>query len=217
MSRAALVRRSYRGAPAQARVHTWFRSLSCPFAAVERAVPGVGRVLEVGCGHGFGSLYLGIDAPQRQVLGVDIDAAKVAVACAAATRARLGNVSFEHVRDGYVPEQEWDAIVVIDVLYLLGTTEAMRLLVACSRALVPGGRLLVKEIDLRPRWKYQFARLQEIAATKLLRITAGSTVEFLAPSAIESAMRDTGLETQRRRVDRFSPWPHLLISGTRAS
>lgn len=174
-------------------------------------------MLEVGCGHGYGSLYFGVDAPQRRVRGVDIDEGKISVASAAAAHAPFGNVCFEQVSETYVPDggHEWDAIVVIDVLYLLGAAPAVRLIDACSRALAPGGRLVIKEIDLTPRWKYQFARLQELAATRILRITEGSTVDFVAPAAIESVMRDTGLETDRRRVDRFSPWPHSLICGTR--
>jgi 2-polyprenyl-3-methyl-5-hydroxy-6-metoxy-1,4-benzoquinol methylase len=208
----AAVRKLYRGTPLLEQGHTWLRSVSCPFGAISAAVPPEGRILEVGCGHGFGSLYLALDKPHRDIHGVDIDRDKIAVAGQAG--AAVSNVMFEHVPEGYLPTGAWDAIVIIDVLYLLGEEAAMRLLDACAAAIVPGGTLAVKEIDLKPRWKYQWARLQELAATKVLRITEGSGVSFIAPEAIKRRMEARGLQAQVEAIDRWSPWPHAMIRGT---
>ena len=77
----------------------------------------------------------------------------------------------------------WDAIVVVDVLYLLGPRPAVDLAgAAAAAALAPGGVLVVKEIDTRPRWKYRLAVAQELAATRVARVTAGDTVASCRPS-----------------------------------
>jgi 2-polyprenyl-3-methyl-5-hydroxy-6-metoxy-1,4-benzoquinol methylase len=158
-------------------------------------------------------LYLALDQPHRNVHGVDIDRDKIKVANHAG--ATVPNVAFQSVPDGYLPAGVWDAIVVIDVLYLLGSDAAMQLLDASARAIAPGGALVVKEIDLQPRWKYQWARMQELISTKVLRITEGTGVSFIDPRAIKARMEARGLNTRVEAVDRWSPWPHAMICGTR--
>jgi 2-polyprenyl-3-methyl-5-hydroxy-6-metoxy-1,4-benzoquinol methylase len=210
-ARAAL--RRYRRTSPGTRAHVRVRWLTCPFAAVEAALPRQGRVLEVGCGHGLFALYAAQAAPARQVHGVDIDSAKVAEGRRAGEG--LGNLSLSAVEPGWRPDGQWDAIVVVDVLYLLGPGPGDELLAACTQATAAGGRLVVKEIATRPRWKYRLAVGQELAATRLARVTRGDTVRFLPPERIVAGMLGAGLVVTQQRLDRWYPHPHLLLVGER--
>jgi len=196
-----------------ARVHVAVRWLSCPFPTLEGLVPPEGRVLEIGCGHGVFALYLALGSPGREVYGVDIDSGKLADAERAAQG--VGNVVFGGVPLDWQPAGEWPTVVIVDVLYLLGADAGRRLLAEAAAAIAPGGRLIVKEIDNRPRWKYRLAVGQELAATRVARVTAGATVEFLAPDDMEAVMAGAGLRVSRRRIDRGYPHPHLLLHGER--
>ena len=195
------------------RFHVAVRWRSCPFPQVEAQVPRVGRILEVGCGHGLFSLFLAARAPGRQVTGIDIDAAKLDSARLAAEEAGVP-VTFAEV-DGPLPGGPWDAIAVVDVLYLLGPDAALDLVRRASAALAPGGSLVVKEIDVRPRWKYQVSRLQEVVSTRVTRITAGEAVAFVPPDAIAGAMDEAGLTTRQLPIGRGSLHPHVLVIGRR--
>jgi 2-polyprenyl-3-methyl-5-hydroxy-6-metoxy-1,4-benzoquinol methylase len=167
-------------APKRDRLHVRGRFRTCPVSVIDEAVPRTGRVLEVGCGHGLVSAYLALSAGGRDVTGVDIDARKIAVASHAQSHAdpTTAHLHFEHTEAGSLPAGPWDAIVIVDVLYLLDRPDEQALLHECLGRLADDGVLVLKETDVVPRWKHWFAKAQEVVATKILRITAGSSLSF---------------------------------------
>jgi 2-polyprenyl-3-methyl-5-hydroxy-6-metoxy-1,4-benzoquinol methylase len=206
------VRAAFVGAPRADRLHVAARLRSCPIAAVAEATPRAGRVLDFGCGHGAVSLYLALTSPAREITGVDVDGDKLIQARAAADAAGLP-IRFDHVQPDYRPTGEWDAITIVDVLYLLGEEAALDVVDGAVTALAPGGVLLLKEIDVRPRWKFWLAAGQEVLATKLLRITEGSQVHFLPPKQYEQRLVAAGLQVEHRSLHRGRTHPHHLIIG----
>jgi cyclopropane fatty-acyl-phospholipid synthase-like methyltransferase len=148
------------------------------------------------------------------VTGVDVDEEKVLDARAAAKAANV-DIAFEAVAPDYRISGQWDGIVIVDVLYLLGRRAALEVLDAAAGALVAGGVLVVKEVDTRPRWKYRIAAAQEFLATKVLRITKGTQVEFVPPAVFADRLRDHGLRVEQRPCDRGRLHPHHLIVATK--
>jgi 2-polyprenyl-3-methyl-5-hydroxy-6-metoxy-1,4-benzoquinol methylase len=197
-------------------MHVRGRWASCPVPAVEAEVPRAGRVLEVGCGHGLVSVHLALTSPARRVTGSDIDGRKIDFARVAVEAVPEGSrPSFVHRPDGSLPDGPWDAIVVVDVLYLLPAAAETDLLDACVAQLAPGGVLVLKETDVVPRWKHRLATLQEHVATRILRITAGSTVSFTPIDVLAGSLRERGLEVRTRRIDRGYLHPHALVVAAR--
>jgi 2-polyprenyl-3-methyl-5-hydroxy-6-metoxy-1,4-benzoquinol methylase len=183
---------------------------------VEAEVPLAGNVLEVGCGHGLVSIYLALASRERHVTGSDIDARKIEFAIEAAENVPVPNrPRFEHRPDGKLPVGPWDAIVIVDVLYLLSPDDERALLDACADALAPGGVLVLKETDVVPRWKHRLATAQELVATRVVRITAGDTVQFTPVAQLVSSLSARGLDVRHRRVDRGYLHPHALIVARR--
>ena len=208
---ARAARAAYRGAAAADRLHVLIRWLSCPFAPVVDVLPRTGRVLEVGCGHGLFSTYLAQRVSGVQVHGVDIDADKVAVA----RRSSAGRPTFAVAESGVLPEGPWDAVVLVDVLYLLDEAGQRALLESCAAVLAPGGALVVKDMSTRPRWKAWVNRAQETVSVRILRITAGSAhFAFVEPGRRAGWLRAAGLvDVRSRRLDRGRAHPHHLLVG----
>jgi predicted unusual protein kinase regulating ubiquinone biosynthesis (AarF/ABC1/UbiB family)/SAM-dependent methyltransferase len=180
-------------------------------------VPLDGRVLEVGCGHGLLSAYLAISGAAREVVGVDIDQHKIDLAQAAARDLAPGeaHLRFARVEPGGFAEGRWDTIVIADVLYLLDAYDKRALLESMVDHLADGGSVVIKETDVLPRWKAAINRVQEYAATRVLRITQGATLDFEPAAALAAALERMGLDARVERVDRGYPHPHALIVGTR--
>lgn len=209
----------YRDAPVAVRAHVRVRWATCPLRAVAAQLPPDGRVLEVGCGHGLLSLHAALSGPGRSVLGVDVDAGKVEHARAAAARARAergADCEIAVAPPGEVPEGPWDAVVVVDVLYLLDAGSQRQLLADCAARLAPGGVLAVKEMALTPPWKARWNRLQETLAVGVLGITEGSgRLTFVGPARIGEWMIDEGLGVSHLPLQRGYPHPHHLVLGRR--
>jgi SAM-dependent methyltransferase len=238
-ARAAL--HAYRAAPLADRAHATVRWWSAPFPAVEAALPTSGRVLEIGCGHGLFSSFAAVASGSRSVVGVDIDAAIIAQADAARRRLPEADLRFVLAPSGAVPTGPWDAIVVIDMLYLLSSDDQRSLLADAAAQLGPGGLLLVKEMSPTPRWKAGWNILQETLSVSILHITeradgdatpapaapgqpsggadSGSRprFDFVAPDVMAGWLEQSGLSSSSRRLDRHRLHPHHLLIGRRAA
>jgi 2-polyprenyl-3-methyl-5-hydroxy-6-metoxy-1,4-benzoquinol methylase len=207
----------YDDAPRGDKLHVRVRWATCPIAAVDAEVPTRGRILEIGCGHGLVSAYLALSCPERHVVGVDIDERKIEIARRAAAHLdpRVANLELRTSVGGEVPAGPWDAIVIVDVLYLLDTDAELALLDACLAGLAPGGVLVLKETDVVPRLKHELARVQEVLSTRVLRITAGDALEFTPLGELAAHLADAGCTVALRRVDQGYPHPHSLLVARR--
>ena len=201
----------YRGCPPAVRAHVRVRWATCPLQAVAAVIPHEGRILEVGCGHGLLANYLALESSAREVHGVDIDGPKIEAARRAGA---TSGAAFADLDAGRLPDGPWEAIAIVDVLYLLTEDEQRLLLRDCAAGLAPGGVLVVKEMSPSPRWKAAWNRVQETAAVRLLGITEGEGgFTFLHPLRLATWMAYDGLTVTHRPLHKGYPHPHHLIVG----
>lgn len=207
---------AYRPERPGTRFHVWGRWTTAPFESVEALVPDSGDVLELGCGVGLVSLELALAAGGRKVVAVDVDPSKTDVARRAVRRAGAeGQVRVEDVPlDWSPPTGTFDAVVVVDVLYLLGRDAAFELLDRLVDALRPGGVLVVKEMASSPRWKAAWTRFQETVAVRGLRVTAGATVDLVPTEDLADHLSARGLPVRVVSMDHGHLHPHAaLVAG----
>ena len=124
----------------------------CPFETVESHVPRKGRILDFGCGYGMLSNFLALKSPDRQVLGIDLNKARIEVAM----RSSKGHpeVSFQlgDVRDFQgIP---FDAVVMTDVLHHIDEERVQILLRIIRSCLSDDGTLVVLDVDRSPLRKF---------------------------------------------------------------
>jgi SAM-dependent methyltransferase len=124
----------------------------CPFEVVESHVPRKGRILDFGCGYGMLSNFLALKSPQRQVLGIDLNKARIEVA----KRSSKGRpeVCFQlgDVRDFQgIP---FDAVVMTDVLHHIDEANVRVLLRIIRSCLSDHGTFVVLDVDRAPFRKF---------------------------------------------------------------
>jgi SAM-dependent methyltransferase len=105
------------------------------------------RCLDVGCGGGEVSFDLAsLVGITGSVVGLDLDPTKIDLARGDATQGEVGNVEFRvaDVADG-LGEEQYDVVYARFVLTHLRDPEAG--LATMARALRPGGRVVVEDID----------------------------------------------------------------------
>lgn len=206
----------YASQPRWTRFHVRGRLASCPIDPILKELPTEGAIASLGSGHGAFEIAMLLDSRGRRLVGADVDSTKVGVANAAATGLNAEFVTgelFECLRERKLAV---DAIVIMDVLYLIPREAQRSLLIEALKALKPGGRILIKEMDVRPRWKWFWNRAQEFLACHILRITRheSGVVGLRSSEEWKSALSDAGFTNVRsQRADRGYPHPHCLIIG----
>jgi 2-polyprenyl-6-hydroxyphenyl methylase/3-demethylubiquinone-9 3-methyltransferase len=172
------------------------------------AVPPRGRLLDVGCGHGLFANAAALGSPERQVLGVDPSGAKISAARSSA--AGLPNIRFVQGIVQEIGERDFDAISILDVLYLLPIEEKLAVLRACRERIAPDGVLILKTNDTRPPWKYRVARLQEEAMTGL-GLTMGHGLYFLSREQNAGLLELAGFRPTIVDLNNWLPYPHVMF------
>jgi SAM-dependent methyltransferase len=210
------IRAHYAGLPPAVRWHVALRLALCPFARLATFVPQEGLIVDLGCGHGVFALVLALAAPGRRIVGVDPSRSKIDAAQQALQRhSQIHLVQGDAVHNPIAGPCQ--AILLIDVLYLLPPAAQVRVIAGCYARLAPGGVLLIKTMDRRPRWKAALNRLEEWLAVRVLGMTLANTPRLTFRSLDQWAVlcRRTGFETLIVHLDRDYYHPHGAVVGVR--
>ena len=173
-------------------------------------LPDAGPVLDIGCGFGLFSLYYAASGPGRFMRGVDLNRRRIALARRAAMRLRLDNVAYEEAdaRD-FKGDSEVAAAYMLDIVHHVAPTAVPPLLRQLHRAVMPGGTLLVKDVDTRPAPKRWFTW----ALDKLMDPRA--PVRYWPADELSGALETAGFTVRRHLMVDVLPYPHILYVCTR--
>jgi arsenite methyltransferase len=158
------------------------------------------RILDVGCGPGFYVAEL-LDAvgPGGSVVGLDGSPASLALA-AARTQGRQ-NVAFHEADATLLPvaDAEFDAALSVQVLeYVPDATAALR---EIHRALRPGGRIVVWDVD------WATVSMRSVDEERMKRVLAAWDSHLTHPSlpqTLTSRLREAGFEEIRMEGHTFA-------------
>lgn len=202
----------YRGASLSIRTVVRGRVLLSDLEFVERHVPRSGTVVELGCGHGLFSNLMALRSPARKVIGIDLSPEKIE--WAQSTVGSRKNIRF---LSGDMFEAELppcDAIAIVDVLYLMPAELQRRILSFCRQNLKPGGLLVWKAQERRPRWKFAWTYFQEILGTAVgMTIGKQGRMCFMSREEALRSLEGSGFDPEAVDMKTRLPYSDVLYLG----
>ena len=176
---------------------------------IERFVPDCGTIVDLGCGHGLFANLMAMRSASRRVIGIDPSAARIRLA--AKTVGNRANIEFIRGDVSGMDVSGCDAITIVDVLYLLPRAAQQLLLKECRRLLRPGGVLVWKAQERRPRWKFALTWFQELVATTV-RFTQWRVgrLEFMSREEALAALAAAGFEARVVEMKSRRPYTDIL-------
>ncbi len=200
----------YRSAPRRVRGYVAGKLRTDPALALVAAEGGsFGRVVDAG--SGFGQIALGLVELGRasSVLGFDADADRVTVANSAAE----GGARFEQrtLEDAEFPEA--DTILFVDSLHYVPLDVQDRVLERAARALAPGGRILVREVNATRSLRGTLTSALERLAARVRRRPVA--FGFRTAAGWVEALERLGLTCTVRVQDDLGLLENVLVVGTK--
>jgi 2-polyprenyl-3-methyl-5-hydroxy-6-metoxy-1,4-benzoquinol methylase len=177
----------------------------------------LGAVLDLGSGRGQLSLFLLELGCATSVSGTDWDAGKVEQAVRAAEAhegaPRLSATFTRHdLREA--PLSPADTVLLMDVLHYFPAAQQALILDRAAAAVLPGGRIFVREADVGRGLRSSLTWLEERLFTAL-RYNRGERVHFRPASEIVSRLERAGLDCQVREAWGGTPFSNVLVVGAR--
>ncbi len=172
---------------------------------IGRHLPPSGQVLDVGCGFGLFSLYYAQVVPDLTLRGLDIDPRRIALAQRAAARLGLSNVTYEWGDAAtYRADDVYAGAYMLDIVHHIPEDAVRPLLEQLLKGLASGGRLIIKDVDTRPRYKRWFTWCLD-------RLMDPRTpVRYWSAEEMEALLVEVGFRVRRETMADYLPYPHVL-------
>jgi len=178
-------------------------------SVMDLLLPDEGRILDVGCGFGLFAAYFGQTHARRQIVGVDPNARRIAMAERVARSLGLAHHRFVtgDVRD--VPlDGPFDAVYMLDVMHHIPADAQRGVLERLYDVLAPGGVLLMKDITTEPHHQLLFTE-----ALDRLMVGLREPLAYRHHRAWGELLSEIGFRVRIVRVPDVLPYPHVVISA----
>lgn len=168
-------------------------------------VPKSGLIYDLGCGYGFMSFMLHWSSTQRHILGIDYDEEKIVTAqhhlyfdteqyhFLTAQNNNQPPLSFFQGDLTAISLQPCEAIIISDALHYLLPNEQWRLLELCYNALLPGGKLIIRDGVTDMKERHQHTERTEKYSTEIIKFNkTKNELTFISKSSMEAWAQEKG-------------------------
>ena len=162
----------------------------------ESLMPKTGKIVDVGCGYGFLPYMLMFKGRQREILGVDYDEEKIAVADNCVDKSSKLSFAVGDVTVYDFPQA--DGFIISDVLHYLKEEQQIQVIDNCVSKLNKGGVLVIRDADKDIETRQKGTWYTEFMSTKVFGFNKIKTdgLHFVSGKLIK---------------DTIAKYPHLTL------
>ncbi len=206
------VLKRYEIQPAVIRFYTWYRWCVSPYGEVVENIPSDGLIVDMGCGFGLLANSIRERHPKSRVIGVDIDERRISHA---RSSAQADSQLQFLVCDWFsLNLHAVKAFVFMDVLHHLSLQMQQDVLQFCVRCLATGGSIIIKDVDVSPRWKYACNWIFD-HATSVSGVTRGAELNYHSSKQWAEFGKKLNLRPQHLPLFHQDYAPHFLLRLTK--
>lgn len=199
----------YQDAPLLSRVYLEIRVRNFPINRMWPVLLSLsGQVVSLGAGYGIFELATAMANPAAVFRATDLNRTRIALGQSISRS--VSNVRFEvfDLACG-IPDFHPDVFLLLDVLHHLQPDIQEQVLKRVAESLRTSGRIIIKECGTHPVWKRWFNRLNDAVGAPFSSTYPRSEQDWSA------LLQQHGFTTTVERLDRGSPYAHILIEGVK--
>ena len=138
-----------------------------------RLIPAQGQITDIGCGFGPLCYMLSLLSEDRDILGIDYDEDKIALAQHGWLRNE--HLQFRHGNALEYPLPESDVFILNDMLHYMSYEHQRTLLLKCADRLRSQGMIIIRDGNSANTSKHRLTRFTELLSTRIFNFnrTAG--------------------------------------------
>lgn len=176
----------------------------------DELVPRRARITDIGCGFGPLAYMLAMLSDERQVLGIDYDEDKIAVANHCWLRDERVNFACADALAYPLPPS--DVFILSDVLHYMSYERQTALLAKCASLLATGGVIIVRDGNASDA-RHGLTRLTELWSTRIMRFNkTREELCFTSTERMQAFADGHGLTLRSIRNDRYTSNTIYLLS-----
>lgn len=169
----------------------------------DRIIPAKGQITDIGCGMGPLCYMLSLLSDDREILGIDYDEDKIAVAQHGWLRNE--RLQFRHGDALQYPLPESDVFVLNDMLHYMSYEQQRALLLKCATLLRPQGMMIIRDGNRAETSKHRLTRLTELLSTRVFNFnrTTGE-LHFTTEAQLREIAESCGMNVEVIPNDRYT-------------
>lgn len=188
------------------------RFWDAPFIEVEKLVPKKGRILDLGCGEGIFTNFLGLSSPPRKVTGIETNKNRLSQA-----KKGVGNVLFSIGDVTKLTLPKCDTIILFHLLHhLLSYKQQLDLLKNIYKTIKKSDKLIIVEVEPKFSFKYLLVWITDHFLVPIIfDKKIYSPVFFRKQNDWTDLLKEQGFYCKVMPADKGKPFSHIIIECTK--